>query len=112
MATQTAGKVTETAKGAVRSSTAAATTAMTTLVLALLEDVVLALLHGLGREDIGELVTFGVLLCPLSDGFEHVAMNLKAFVAGSRVVESADDIVDDLVDWNTSILPSIENATK
>lgn len=95
-----------------RSSTAAtAATTVSALVLALLQNVVLALLDGLGREKVGKLVAFGVLFCPLPNSVKHVSVNLDTFVAGGRVMESADHIIDHFVYRNASVLPGIENAT-
>lgn len=67
--------------------------------------VVAARLDGLRAEDVVELVALWVLVHPLLDGGEHVALDLTVVVAESWVVEGAEDILDDFADWNTWVLP-------
>lgn len=76
----------------------------------LVEDVVLAVLHRLGRQDALKLVAAGVLLSPLADRLEHVTLNLNALVANGGVVERTKDVVYDLVDGDVGVVPSKQNS--
>jgi hypothetical protein len=55
-------------------------------------------------------MTTGVLIGPLSDGVEHVTLDLSAVPAESRVVECLEQIVDNLVDRDARVLPSVQDA--
>lgn len=77
----------------------------------LVENVVLALLNGFRRENAIEFVTAGVFVSPGANGFEHIALDLDAVVAQGGVVESAQDIVHDLVDGDVGVVPSKQDAT-
>jgi hypothetical protein len=50
------------------------------------------------------------LLRPAADRLEHFTVNLVTIVTDSRVVEGLENIIDDLIDRNTRILPGVENA--
>jgi len=49
---------------------------------------------------------------PASDSLKHLALDLDAFVTDSGVMECPEDIVDNLVDGNSRILPGVENAAE
>lgn len=74
------------------------------------ENVVLAVLDGLGAEHAVKLVAAGVLIGPDAHGLEHVLLDLDAVVARGRVVEGAQDIVDDLVDGYAGVFPGIQDS--
>jgi hypothetical protein len=84
----------------------------TRAVLILVQDMVLASLHRLGRQHMIQLVATGVFISPLPYGVEHVPLNLYAFIAQSWVVERPKNIVDNFVDRNAGIFPSIKDASK
>lgn len=48
--------------------------------------------------------------CPAADCLKHFTLDLIAFVTDGRMVESLENVVDDLVNRYTGIFPSIENA--
>lgn len=109
MSSEAAGHI---GKGAESTVITAGTTMAAALVLVLLQDVVLAGLDGRGAEDGGEFMMAGVALCPLLDGVEHVALDLNVVVSDGWVVECAEDVVDDFVNGDAGVFPSIENATE
>jgi hypothetical protein len=74
------------------------------------EDVVLVVLDGLGREELVELVAVRGLLRPLAHRLEHVALDLDVLVAGRRVVEGTENVVDDFVDGDAGVLPGVDDA--
>lgn len=80
------------------------------VVLLLVENVVLALANRVGGEDVLKLVAAGVLVGPLLDGVEHVALDLDTVLAEGRVVQCAEDIVDDLIYRDTRVLPGVQRA--
>lgn len=90
--------------------TTSATSADTSLVIRF-KDVVLVVLDRLGGEEVGELVAARVLVGPLLDSGVHVTLDLNIVASSSRVVKCADHIVDDFVNGNRRVLPSIENST-
>lgn len=47
---------------------------------------------------------------PLANRLEHTSLNLNSLVSDSRVVEGPKDIVDNLVNRHSGILPSIKNS--
>lgn len=57
-----------------------------------------------------ELVAAGVMVCPLLDGAEHVSVDLNVIVADGGVVECAKDVIENLIDGNARVLPSIKDA--
>lgn len=69
-----------------------------------------ASLDGLRAEDMVQLVALWVLINPLLDGGEHVALDLAVVVAEGWVVEGAEDILDDFADWDTWVFPCEENT--
>lgn len=71
---------------------------------------VLVILNRLGTKEMSKLMAARVLISPLLDSRKHVALDLDVIVACSRMVESTDNVVDDLVDGNIGILPSIEHT--
>ena len=80
-------------------------------VLLLVEDVVVTLLDRLGAQDVIEPVTTRMFIRPLLDGVEHVSVDLEIVVTQSRVMESTNHVVDDLIYRYTGILPSVQDAT-
>lgn len=89
---------------------AAATTEAAAVALDLIKNVVLMVLDRVGGEKMSKLVAAGVLVGPLLDSLEHVTLDLDMIVPSSRVVESTEDVVNDFVDRNASVFPSIEDA--
>jgi hypothetical protein len=73
---------------------------------------VLVVSDRLRREKMGKLVATRVLISPIFHGLEHISLDLDVVVASSRVVECAEDIVNDLVDGYTSVLPGIQNSSR
>lgn len=67
-------------------------------------------LDRLGGEEVGELVAARVLVGPLLDSGKHVTLDLNIVASSSRVVKCADHIVDDFVNGDRRVLPSIENS--
>lgn len=58
----------------------------------------------------GKFVAARVLICPLLHGLEHIALNLNLIVACRRMMEGTEDVVNDLVDRDTSVFPCKENT--
>lgn len=77
----------------------------------LVQNVILVILDRFGRKKMSKLMTAGVLVSPLLDGREHVALNLDAVTASSRVVKGVENIIGDLVDGDIGVLPGIEYAS-
>ena len=72
---------------------------------------VFSVLDGFGSQNVVQLVAAGVLVSPLANRTEHVAVDLDALISNGRVVESANDIIDDLIYGDTRVFPSIQNTT-
>lgn len=79
-------------------------------VLLLVENVVLTRTHGLGRKNVVDLMTTGMLVGPFLDSAEHIPLEVNSLVAEGRMVESLEDIVADFVDGDGGILPGIQDA--
>jgi hypothetical protein len=91
----------------------ATTTANTAAVaLDLIKNVVLMILDRVGGEKVSKLVAAGVLVSPLLDSLEHVTLDLDMIIASSGVVERTEDVVNDLVNRDAGVFPSIEDATR
>lgn len=60
----------------------------------------------------GKFVAARVLICPLLHGLEHIALNLNLIVACRRMMEGTEDVVNDLVNRDTSVFPCKENTTR
>lgn len=52
-----------------------------------------------------------ILVHPETDGLKHVFLDLHALVTDSGVVESPEDVVHDLVDGDTGMLPRVQNTS-
>ena len=65
----------------------------------------------LGSQDVVQLMAAGVLVSPLADRAEHVAMDLDTLIANGRMVECANEIIDHLIYRDARVFPSIENTT-
>lgn len=74
------------------------------------DNLVLAILDGLAPEDVVELMAAGALVRPLPYDIEHFLLDLHTLIANSRVVEGTENVVDDFVDGDARMFPSIENA--
>lgn len=48
-----------------------------------------------------------VVVSPLSDGIEHLFLNLDMFIPNGRVVESPQNVIDDFIDGHAGVLPGI-----
>lgn len=81
------------------------TTTAPRAVLLLIEDVVLVVFDRLGVKDAVDLVATRMLIGPSLYGLEHVALDIDTLTAKSRVVESSEDVVNNLVNWHTGVLP-------
>ena len=86
-------------------------TAARVRVLGLVEDMVLALLYGVRRENTVQLVALRMLICPLLHGLEHGALDFNVVIAQRRVVECPQNIIDYFVNRDIRMLPSIEDTT-
>lgn len=58
-----------------------------------------------------EFVALRVLVGPLPDGIEHAAMDLAGFLAEPWVVKGAQNVFNDLGDWDAWVLPCEENTS-
>lgn len=74
--------------------------------------VVIAGLDGGGAEDLADAAAVGILVDPFPDGVEHVTVDLDAFVAGSGVMEDAEDIVYNFIHWDACVFPSVDNTAR
>lgn len=79
-------------------------------VLLLAEDVVLAIANRFGREEVFKLVSARMLIGPLPDSVEHVTLDLNIIVTEGGVVECTEDIIDDLINRDASVLPCVQDA--
>lgn len=79
-------------------------------VLLLVKHMVLARTHGLGRQNVVDLVTTGMLVSPFLDCAEHIPLEVNSFVAKGGMMESLEYIVADFVDRDGGILPGIQDA--
>ena len=64
---------------------------------------------GFGREEIVKVFPM-IVVCPSLYDLEHVVMYLALWVSGSWVVEDAHTVIQNLVDWNVWVVPSIDYA--
>lgn len=87
-------------------ATAVPWAATTSASLLLIEDVVLVVLDGLGVENVVNLVTARMLVGPGFYGLEHVTLDLDMVVAEGGMVEGVEDVIDNLIDRDSSVLPS------
>lgn len=74
------------------------------------QDMVLASLDRLGREQVGQLVLESALICPLSHRLEHIPLDLDSLITSCWVVESPEDVINDLINRHTRIFPGIQNS--
>lgn len=84
---------------------------VTAALLVRADNVILATFYGLAPEKAVEFVAMGVLVRPLPDGLKHFLLDLDAFVADGWVVKRAENVVDDFVDGDSGMFPSIEYTT-
>lgn len=73
--------------------------------------VVATCLDRLRAKNLIEFMALWVLVRPLSDGIEHVAVDLAGLLTETWVVESAEYVFNDLGDWDTWVFPSEEHAS-
>lgn len=52
----------------------------------------------------------GTLICPLSHRLEHISLDLDSLIASCWVVESPEDVINNLINRHTRILPGIQNS--
>lgn len=52
----------------------------------------------------------GMLISPLLDSIEHVALNLDIIIPGRRMMERTENIIHNFVYRNRCVLPGIENT--
>lgn len=69
--------------------------------------VILPIADRLRAQDVIKFMTTRVLVCPLSDGIEHLPLNLDTLVPNGWVMESSDDIIDNFVDRHARVLPCV-----
>jgi hypothetical protein len=58
-----------------------------------------------------QLVAVGLFFGPFSHCVVHVAVDFYGLVAQSWMVKSPENVVQNFVDWNTWVLPGIENTS-
>lgn len=68
-------------------------------------------LNRLGAEDMVKLVAPWVLVNPLLDRGEHVAVDLTRLLAECWVMEGAEDVLHNFADWYTWVLPCEEHTS-
>lgn len=98
----------ETVKGSVGVCVTGATNALRAVTTT--ENVVFTSLDRLGREKMRQLMLMGTLIHPLANRLEHVSLYLYSVVAGCRVVESPEDVINDLVDGHSRVFPCVKNT--
>jgi hypothetical protein len=76
----------------------------------LVENVVLVILDRVRGEKMGQFVAARVLICPLLHSLEHIALNLHMIIARRRVMEGTEDVINNLIDRDTSVFPCKENT--
>ncbi len=76
------------------------------------QDVVAVFLDGLGGEQVVELLGVLCFSRPATNGLEHFALDLDVVVADGRVVEGAEDVVDDFVDGHAGVFPGVDDAAR
>jgi hypothetical protein len=59
-----------------------------------------------------EFVATRVLVGPLADGLEHVAMNLDAFIAQGRMMKGAEAVIHDFINGDVGVFPGEEDAAE
>ena len=74
------------------------------------QNVIVAFLHRLGREQLFELALVLTLITPLFNGVVHHALDLNVGVDLGGMVQSTEDIVDNLVVGHTRVLPCVNNS--
>lgn len=65
--------------------------------------------YRLRRENVVEILSV-VVVRPVFDYLEHIVVDFTVGIPESRVVEHADDVVQDLVDGNVWVVPCIDDA--
>lgn len=91
----------------------ATTVGMATVVILLARlNMVLASTDRFRAQNVVEIVTSRVFVCPLPNSVEHVPLDLDTFIPNSRVVESSKDVIDHLVDGNARVIPCIEDSAR
>ncbi len=71
------------------------------------QDLILTVFNRFGAENVVNVVVSRVFISPFSNCVEHVAMYLDSFVTEGWVMESAKDIIDNLIYRNSSVFPGI-----
>jgi len=69
---------------------------------------VLAILDRLGREQVSEILM--LFPSPHTYCVEHLSLDFHMLIAGGRVVESPQDIIEHLVDRDSRVVPSVQNT--
>lgn len=72
----------------------------------------MASFHRLGAQDVVEVMTIGLFVDPSSNRGKHVSMDFDMLIAQGWVVKDAKYVSHDFVDWNSWVLPCIENTTR
>jgi hypothetical protein len=49
-------------------------------------------------------------MCPALNDSKHVVVELAVVVSHCGVVEHADDVVEDLLDWNIRVFPCVDDT--
>ena len=65
----------------------------------------------LGGQETVEIMAVLGLLSPLAHRVEHFTLDLDVVVPVCRVMESTKNIVDNLVNRDTRVLPGVEDTT-
>jgi hypothetical protein len=74
--------------------------------------VVAAGFYGFGGKNRVQVVAVGLLVDPVADCGEHVAVNFDAFVAEGGMVEDAYNVGHYFFHWDTWVLPGEEHTSK
>jgi hypothetical protein len=63
-------------------------------------------------KNIVQVVSIRLLLNPLSNGVEHVPMDLEALISQSWVVEYTEDVIHHFINRDSWVLPGVDDSPK
>jgi len=66
--------------------------------------------HSGGVEQDVNVVPLGVLVNPLSDSVEHVAVDFDVLISDCRVVKRTEDVIHDFVNGDPWVLPCVDDT--
>jgi hypothetical protein len=67
---------------------------------------------GSRTENVVQVVSIRLFLNPFSNGVEHVPVDLEALVSQSWVMEYTEDVIHHFINWDSWVLPGIDNSPK